>query len=101
MGRVFQIALRDKGKFLSLQCSRGIFLLGGGNLTRSDFDCLENCYLVGGMNLWWGGDKNLLGGSLLEGNISWWEGMSKFSASVAGTPPPSTPSRENPGVKHS
>ena len=42
-----------------------IFLLGGGNLTRKDFDCSENCYLVGrgsgggggrrAMNLWCGG----------------------------------------------
>ena len=24
------------------------FLLGGGNLMRSDFDRSENCYLVGG-----------------------------------------------------
>ena len=42
-----------------MQCSGGIFLLGGGNLTRSNFDHSENCYLVGvgggGMNLQWGG----------------------------------------------
>ena len=54
MGRVFQIALRGNGKILFPQCSeimnfaKGIFLLGGGNLTRSDFDFSENCYLVGG-----------------------------------------------------
>ena len=30
----------------------GDYLLGVGNLTRSDFDYSENCYLVGGMNLW-------------------------------------------------
>ena len=31
-----------------MQCSGGIFLLGGGNLMRSNFDHSENCYLVGG-----------------------------------------------------
>ena len=59
MVRVFQIALRGKGKILFPQYSGminfagEIFLLGGGNLTRSDFDCSENFYLVGGINLWW------------------------------------------------
>ena len=52
----------------------GIVLLGGGNLTRSDFDFSENCYLV------WegdgGGDQLLVGGgeSTGGGNISWWGG---------------------------
>ena len=47
MDRVFQIALRGKGKILFPQYSGminfagGIFLLGGGNLTRSDFDRSE------------------------------------------------------------
>ena len=43
----------------------GIFLLGGGSLMRSDFDCLENCYLVVGERTYgWGGGggKNLVGG---------------------------------------
>ena len=46
---MFQIALGGKGKILSPQCSGminfagGIFLLGGGNLTRSDLDISENC----------------------------------------------------------
>ena len=31
-----------------MQCSGGIFLLGSGNLTRSNFDHSENCYLVMG-----------------------------------------------------
>ena len=31
-----------------MQCSGGIFLLGGGYLTKSNFDHSENCYLVGG-----------------------------------------------------
>ena len=31
-----------------MQCSGGIFLLVGGNLTRSNSDHSENCYLVGG-----------------------------------------------------
>ena len=47
--------------------------LGGGNLTRSNFDHSEN-YLVGGMNLWGGGGGQKfggVGGSLLEGNFSW------------------------------
>ena len=39
----------------------GIFLLGGGNLTRSDFDRSENC-LVGGNEPLVGGNKNLVGG---------------------------------------
>ena len=80
MGRVFQIALRGKGKILFPQCSGminfagGIFLLGGGNLTRSDFDHSENYYLVegneplvgggwgggGGTKIW--GEGRLLGG---------------------------------------
>ena len=46
-----------------MQCSGRIFLLGGGNLTRSNFDHSENCYLVGvgggggggGRNIWWEG----------------------------------------------
>ena len=65
----------------------GDFLLGVGNLTRSDFDCSENCYLVGEMNLWWEG--NLVGaGESTGAYFSWWEGMSKFSASGwRGLPP--------------
>ena len=61
MARVFQIVLRGKAKILFPQCSEminfvgGIFLLGGVNLMRNDFDRSENCYLVGGMNLWLGG----------------------------------------------
>ena len=67
MGRVFQIFLRGKGKILLPHCSGminfagGIFLLGGGNLTRSDFDRSENC-LVGGNEPLVGGNKNLVGG---------------------------------------
>ena len=51
-----------------MQCSGGIFLLGGGNLTRSNFDHSENCYLVGGNEPLVGGGTNILwGGSLLGG----------------------------------
>ena len=61
----------------------GVFLLGGRNLTRSNFDHSENCYLVGenetlvvvGLR---GGQKfgegGLLGGIFPDGR-----GMSKFS----------------------
>ena len=59
-----------------MQCSGGIFLLGGGNLTRSNFDNSENCYLVEG------GNKPLVGGG---GDFSGGREMSKFSAS--GGPP--------------
>ena len=59
-----------------MQCSGGIFLLGGGNLTRSNFDHSENCYLVGG-------DKNLVGGGIFPGG----GGMSKFLAGGGGLPP--------------
>ena len=46
----------------------GIFLLGGGSLMRSDFDCLENCYLVVGERTYgWGGGQKFGGGSLLGG----------------------------------
>ena len=77
-GIVFQIALRGKGKILFPQYSGGIFLLGGGNLMRSDFDCSsENCYLV-------------VGGDLVGGG----RGMSKFL--VSGGTPRIPPSRENP-----
>ena len=34
----------------------------------------------GGMNLRWGGTKNLVGESLLRGNVFWWGLMSNFSA---------------------
>ena len=84
MGRVFQIVLRGKAKILFPQCSeminfvRGIFLLGGVNLTRNDFDRSENCYLVGGMNLWWGG-------FFLVGKGG--GGMSKFLISGGESPP--------------
>ena len=47
-GRVFQIALRGQRKIFSPLCRGGIFLLGGENLTKSDFVRSENCYLVGG-----------------------------------------------------
>ena len=46
-----------------VQCSGGIVLLGGGNLTRSNFD---HCCLVEGGR---GGDKNLVGGG--EEQIFW------------------------------
>ena len=45
----------------------GIFLLGGGNLTRSDFDRSENYHLVGEMNLWWREQKFVGGGFFLVG----------------------------------
>ena len=77
-----------------MQCIGAIFLLGGGNLMRSNFDHSENCYLVrGGMNLWWGRNKNVVGRESTGG----WEfllvggGVIKFSASGEGLP-----SRENP-----
>ena len=44
-----------------------IFLLGGGNLTRSDFDRSENYYLAGEMNLWWEEQKFVRGGFFLVG----------------------------------
>ena len=69
----------------------GIFLLGGENLTRSDFDHSENCYLVEGMNLWWG-----RGGQKFGGGESTVGGMSKFLASGGRLPLPHPPSRENP-----
>ena len=66
-----------------MQCSGGIFLLGGGNLTRSNFDHSENCYLVGvGMNLWFGGDL-----VEWEQKFGWGGRMSKFSASGGILPP--------------
>ena len=51
------------------------------------------------MNLWWGVDKNLVGGGgAYRGGIFHRRGgMSKFSASRGGTPPPIPLSRENPG----
>ena len=61
MSRVFQIALRGKRKIIFPQCNGiinfagMIFLLGGGNLTRSEFDRSENYYLVGGNELLVGG----------------------------------------------
>ena len=94
--RVFQIALRGKGKILSLsrvddEFCRGDFLLGGGNLMRSDFDHWENCYLVGG-------NEHLVGGTkiFLEGGGG--GRMSKFSASGGGggTPSHSSSRAENP-----
>ena len=79
----------------------GIFLLGGESLTRSDFDCSENCYLVGGMNLWWGrgggGGRQEFGGvGVYWGGFFLVLGMSKFSVSGGESPPPNPPSRENP-----
>ena len=52
-----------------VQCSAGIFLLGGGNLMRSNFDHSENCYLVGGMNLWWVGRQKFGGRKSTGGGI--------------------------------
>ena len=49
MGRLFEIALRGKGKILFPQCNGGIFLLGGGNLTR--------IALVGGQRVGGGGGR--------------------------------------------
>ena len=71
MGRVFQIALRGKEKILFPQCSGminfagEIFLSGGGNLKRIDFNRSENCHLVGrrmGTKIWWGGGGIFPGG---------------------------------------
>ena len=50
-----------------MQCSGGIFLLGGGNLTRSNFDHSENCYLVGGTKIWWGESTGGGGGFFMVG----------------------------------
>ena len=50
----------------AVQCSGGIFLLGGGNLTRSNFDYSENCYLVWG-NYLLGGNQNLVVGGVYWG----------------------------------
>ena len=54
--RDFKIALGVRGKYFpsvnlddKLFCWE-ILLLGGGNLTRSDFDLSKYCYLVGGIN---------------------------------------------------
>ena len=60
----------------------GDFFIGWWNLTRSDFDCSENCFLVGGRREE-GGNKNLMGGVCWggEGDFSWWGGISKFLAS--------------------
>ena len=57
-----------------MQCSGGIFLSGGGNLMRSNFDHSENCYLVGG-------NRDFVGASLLGGIFPGAGEMSKFSAS--------------------
>ena len=51
-----------------MQCSGGIFLLDGGNPTRSNFDHSENCYLVGG------GDEPLVGGESTGGGFFLVEG---------------------------
>ena len=59
----------------------GHFLLGGGNLTRTNFDHSENCYLVGGNEPLVGGRESTGGEFFLVG------GMSKFSASGGGGPP--------------
>ena len=73
MSRVFQTTLRGKGKFLFPHCSGminfagRIFLLGGENLTRSDFDLSKNCYLVGGNELLMGEKKNLVVGESTRG----------------------------------
>ena len=99
-GRVFQISLRGKGKILFTQCSGminfagGIFLLGGGNLTRSDFDRSENYYLVEGneplVGGGWGRGEQKFGGKGVYwggGDFSCWEGMSKVLASGRELPP--------------
>ena len=71
-----------------MQCSAvqwGDFLLGGQNLTRSNFDHSENCYLVGG-----GEDEPLLRGEQNWGGGGIFPGrgeMSTFLASGGGTPP--------------
>ena len=59
----------------AVHCSGGILLLGGGNLTRINFECC----LVGGNEplVREGGTKIWLGGG----------GMSKFLASGGGLPP--------------
>ena len=49
-------------------CSRGIFLLGGGNLVRNDFDHLENCYVVGGNEPFVGREQKFVGGG---GDFCW------------------------------
>ena len=68
----------------------GIFLLGGGNLTNSDFDYLENIVIQWGrMNLWWG--KQKFGG----GNFSWWMRVDEQIFGQWGDSP-HPPSRENP-----
>ena len=80
MGRVFQIALRGKGKTLLPQCS-GMIHFAGGIFTRSYFGRSENCYLVRG------GDKNLVGGVYWgRGGIFPGGGMSKFLASGGDSP---------------
>ena len=90
MGRVFEIALRGMG--IAVHCTAvqwGDCFIGGGNLTKSNFDHSENCYLEGG-------NEPLVGGVYCGGIFPGGEGgMSKFSISGWDSPL-IPPSRENP-----